>query len=117
MGLTIDVFEFEGAPPAESELAQFLRDQIGSDHGLESYIVDGSRAELSCMLDVITRAYACAFLVRRGGVPVHHRTGAPLPMELPRFVSRPWRSWSWLERLRFRFGRTKPRPPIEGRYR
>lgn len=118
MGLTLDAFEIAHAPPTQAELAAHLREQIGSDYGLERFVVEGSRATLYCMLDMLTRPYACAFLLARGCVRIHHRTGEPAPIALPRFVERPWKSWSFLDRMRFRFSRTAPGAPVvDGRYR
>jgi hypothetical protein len=75
VGLTLDAFEFASAPPTQAELATHLREQMGAEYGLERLEVEGSRATLYCMLDTLTRPYAIAFLLSRGGVRVHHRTG------------------------------------------
>jgi hypothetical protein len=111
MGLSIDVFEFAHPPPSIDELQSHLREFCGGDSNFDSYEIvppEGTsrggpfRAKLYCMLGAgLGHPYACAFLISRGGVPVHHGSGEPKAMSLPAFVERPWRQWSWLQRLRF----------------
>jgi hypothetical protein len=113
MGLSVDRFEFPHAPPSADELRAHLRDYWGSDYGLDAFEIephDGTYrgapycTRLYYMLHDRSHAYACAFLLKRGGIPVNYRTGKPKSLRLPAFVERPWRSWSWWQRLRFMFG-------------
>jgi hypothetical protein len=112
MGLTLDTFEFARVPPSEAELRTYLRESVGSERGLDAFRAvkasathrDAShRTELLCMMDSLTRAYACDFLLRNGGVPVDLWTGEPKELSLPVFVERRWKEWPWWRRLAFRF--------------
>ena len=108
MGLYMDTFAFSGSPPSVEELQQELRARIGGLSGLEGYVVEGQRAELSCMLDPVTRPYGVALLLERGGVLIDRRTGAPISPCLPTYVDRPWVSfglwWRFSTRVRYLLG-------------
>jgi hypothetical protein len=104
MGLFMDCFDFDAEPPSRDELAAHLREQIGSERGLDAYEIDGRRATVYCMIDAITRPYALSFLSRRGGRRVDHRTGEPRPCEVPAFVDRPWREHSFWFRCKVHLG-------------
>lgn len=119
MGLFGARFRFDGDPPTQTELAAHLVQQLGSARGLDGLESTGSEVLLTCALDTIAIGYAIAYLVARGGVRLGLGSKVPVPPELPAFVTRPWREWSFLQRLRFRFGPTAPlEPPIrDGRYR
>lgn len=113
MGLTGDVFEFGDRPPSEEELKAHLRDVAGDDRGLESLTTlprdragpaGPVRVELSCMFDPVTRPYACAFLIERGGIPIDGRTGEPRAYVLPPYVSQPWLALPLWRRFGIRVG-------------
>jgi hypothetical protein len=104
MGIYVDHLEFTGRPPSEAELRGHLRSQVHDDSGVANYIATGRRVELWCLLDPVTRPYALAFLTRRGGVLVDPERGAPLPLDLPPYVDRPWREHAWWRRFRIRVG-------------
>jgi hypothetical protein len=98
MGLTVDVIEFPSAPPSERELLEHLRERVGDETGVESLRSEGRRATLSCLFDPYTRPYALQFLASRGGVLVDRVSGVSIPMLLPEYVSRAWRSLPWWRR-------------------
>jgi len=106
MGLSIDRFEFPGEPPRKEELVEHLVAQLGSVRAFDSYEVDGRRAAVFCMFEPVTRPYAIAFMLARGGTRIDGG-GNPVPTALPAFVERPWRDHPWWFRLKTRFSSIK----------
>jgi hypothetical protein len=105
VGLFLDRLMFPGTAPSREELEAHLREQIGGIRGLEGYDVEeGGRAELRCMLDPVTRPYALAFLLGRGGTRLSIGSDEPIATELPRYVERPLREHSWWFRWKLFWG-------------
>lgn len=114
MGLVLVEFAFASPPPSEEEIRAHLRDVVGSDRALDSFELTTVKAgyrNMPCRvrllfdMENVVRPYACAFLVEHGGMLVDPRTKEPRELVLPAFVGRPWRDWSLLQRLRFRWRR------------
>ena len=97
MGLSLDHFRFDGAPPDPAALRVEVRRRLGGDGGLHGLSIEGRTVEALCLLDPYTRLVVCAAMQERGGrlVDTH---GRPIDSRTPAWARRPVREMTRRER-------------------
>ncbi len=103
MGLFFLRMQFSDTePPTRDQFRAALTGEVGTSAGLDDYSVRGNIVELTASLEPFTLPYAVKILRGLGGQQLDAVTRAPVSMDLPPYVERPWTSWPWWKRASIR---------------